>query len=743
MSTCPTCGTQYARNVRLCPRDGTVLAAEPAQDTRVGQVLDAKYRLDSRLSSGGMGTVYKATHLMLGKTVAVKLINPELVTSPEIVRRFQREARAAGNLNHPNIAAAYDLGQTQDGTLYIAMEFVNGPSLKDVIRRTGPIEQQRIVAILGQVASALSLAHRHNIIHRDLKPHNIMLATDEAGREVAKLLDFGIAKTFDEAATQQLTTTGFAIGTPQYMAPEQAAGKPVDARSDLYSLGVVLYEMLVGEVPFNDPSTPAVLVKHMTEVPAQPSRRRPDLHIAPAVEAVALKCLEKDPAARIQTADEFARALTQAASADSTPSAAATTVLVPPGATSAPTVPASPSAATLILPDAKTPAAAANAASHTATTQLDEAGQQTTKADLRPVTPPTPVRPASIDPPAASVSRGSDLPTSDLPIMRRTDPVQPAAAASSPSSPAPLPQAAAPLAATPAAPPVPGTIAASPASSNVPLAARAATGTLATESARSSRGSLAAGLVLLLLLVGGVGFAAYRMGYWSGPRQAAPAAEQHPIEAPVSSPSQPPPIQPLDAVANSSKSDKAAPASVSGGAGKRAATDLAVGRPTPSAGSAPDRTSARSTAAGPPTPSAYGAPTAAPQATLPDNPPIFFRCSGPAEVCTAIRAAVSEALDQASLPAVRDPQRAEIMVEATVTPVDERESQQYGTAFIVRTYSIELSGEALRSGQSVPMPAPVTLSYDARVGQERVNERARLTADAVVERVKAYWKKRQ
>jgi len=133
----------------------------------------------------------------------------------------------------------------------------------------------------------------------------------------------------------------------------------------------------------------------------------------------------------------------------------------------------------------------------------------------------------------------------------------------------------------------------------------------------------------------------------------------------------------------------------------------------------------------------------APQAALPENPPIFFRCAGPAEVCTAIRAAVSEALDQASLPAVRDPQRAEIMVEATVTPIDERESQQYGTAFIVRTYSIELSGEALRSGQSVPMPAPVTLSYDARVGQERVNERARLTADAVVERVKAYWKKRQ
>src|SRR5690606_24452042 len=136
------------------------------------------------------------------------------------------------NLNHPNIAAAYDLGQTQDGTLYIAMELINGPSLKDVIRSTGPLADDRIVRIMRQVASALALAHRHNIIHRDMKPHNIMLATD-GGHEVAKLLDFGIAKTFDDASTQ-LTATGFVLGTPQYMSPEQAAGRPIDGRSDLY-----------------------------------------------------------------------------------------------------------------------------------------------------------------------------------------------------------------------------------------------------------------------------------------------------------------------------------------------------------------------------------------------------------------------------------------------------------------------------------------------------------------------------
>ena len=312
-----------------------------------------------------------------------------------------------------------------------------------------------------------------------------------------------------------------------------------------------------------------------------------------------------------------------------------------------------------------------------------------------------------------------------------------AAAASSPSSPRRRQQAAAPVAATPAAPrprqfPRARRVAST---EQRALAARAATGR-GTESARSSRGLQADSLLLRrgrarrgTAWVIGAGRASRTSGGTAPDRGARP------------SPSQPPPIQPLDAAA-SSKSGSAPPPSVSGGAGKRAATDLAVGRPTPAAGSAPNRSSARSTAAEPPTPSAYGAPAAAPQAALPENPPIFFRCSGPAEVCTAIRAAVSEALDQASLPAVRDPQRAEIMVEATVTPIDERESQQYGTAFIVRTYSIELSGEALRSGQSVPMPAPVTLSYDARVGRERVNERARLTADAVVERVKAYWKKR-
>ena len=266
-------------------------ADAPAESNQIGKVLAGKYRLDAYLSRGGMGSVYRATHLMLEKPVALKVIKPELVGSSEFARRFQREARAATSLNHPNIVAVYDLGQAEDGTLYIAMELVDGPSLKDAIQKGGPMDPIRIVRLVRQVLGALALAHRHHIVHRDLKPQNIMLASDRDGNEIAKLVDFGIAKTFDDRT--QLTSTGFAIGTPQYMAPEQASGSDVDGRSDLYSLGIILYEMLVAEVPFNDPSTPAILVKHLTEAPVRPSLRRTDIQVHRGLEDIAVRCLEE------------------------------------------------------------------------------------------------------------------------------------------------------------------------------------------------------------------------------------------------------------------------------------------------------------------------------------------------------------------------------------------------------------------------------------------------------------------
>ena len=309
MSTCPQCGTTYPPQMSICPVDGTVLSSHGrASDPIVGTVIAGKYRIDAVLGRGGMGAVYRATHVMLNKTVAVKTINRDLIESAEMVQRFQREARAATSLEHPNIVAVYDLGQADDGGLYIAMEFVKGVDLKDVIRASGPMPAARIVPLLAQVASALARAHRNHIVHRDLKPQNLVIATDANGQERVKLLDFGIAKTLEEGATQ-LTADGYSLGTPQYMAPEQAMGEQVDGRADIYALGVILYEMLVGDVPFNAASAPAVLVKHLNEAPEPPSHRRPDLRIPPALEAVALRCLEKDPANRFQTAEEFGAAL--------------------------------------------------------------------------------------------------------------------------------------------------------------------------------------------------------------------------------------------------------------------------------------------------------------------------------------------------------------------------------------------------------------------------------------------------
>ena len=331
MSTCSKCGTKYPENVRFCLQDGTVLDEDaPSESNQIGKVLAGKYRLDAYLSRGGMGSVYRATHLMLEKPVALKVIKPELVGSSEFARRFQREARAATSLSHPNIVAVYDLGQAEDGTLYIAMELVDGPSLKDAIQKGGPMDPIRIVRLVRQVLSALALAHRSHIIHRDLKPQNIMLATDRDGNEIAKLVDFGIAKTFDDRT--QLTSTGFAIGTPQYMAPEQASGSDVDGRSDLYSLGIILYEMLIAEVPFNDPSTPAILVKHLTEAPVRPSLRRKDIQVHRGLEDIAVRCLEKDPAKRYQSAEEMAQALAAAVSLDGSAASVSEAATLPMGA---------------------------------------------------------------------------------------------------------------------------------------------------------------------------------------------------------------------------------------------------------------------------------------------------------------------------------------------------------------------------------------------------------------------------
>ena len=292
---------------RLCPHDGSVLEDKlPPEERLCGQTLAGKYRIEGFLGQGGMGAVYRATHVMLGKPVALKLIRPEIVTSPEVVRRFQREARAASLLSHPNIVTIYDLGQAEDGTLYLAMELCAGMSLKDLIVAEGPLDPHRAARLCRAIAGALALAHKHRIVHRDLKPQNVMVARTAEGHETPKLLDFGIAKAVEtDGAT--LTSTGMVLGTPRYLSPEQAKSLSVDGRSDLYSLGIIFYEMLVGHVPFDDPSVPSLLVKHMAEPPRPPSELRPE--VPAAIESIVLRLLEKDPARRFQSAEDLSAAL--------------------------------------------------------------------------------------------------------------------------------------------------------------------------------------------------------------------------------------------------------------------------------------------------------------------------------------------------------------------------------------------------------------------------------------------------
>ena len=226
MRQCSKCERRFAAGERVCPHDGTLLSDTVSfEEQAVGKTLDGKYRIDGFLQRGGMGAVYRGTHLMLNKPVAIKLIKPELVSSTDVVQRFLREARAAAHLSHPNIVTVHDLGQTTDGTLYIVMELVDGSSLKETIVSEGAWEPKRTVRLLRGIGSAL--AHRKSIVHRDLKPQNIMVSCDSDGNEIPKLLDFGIAKTF-EPTSPALTSTGMVLGTPHYMSTEQAKGQPAD-----------------------------------------------------------------------------------------------------------------------------------------------------------------------------------------------------------------------------------------------------------------------------------------------------------------------------------------------------------------------------------------------------------------------------------------------------------------------------------------------------------------------------------
>ncbi len=311
---CDICHSAYPDDFTSCPRDQGPLRF--ASDLTPGMVLRGKYEVLEKIGAGGMGTVYRARHRAFGETVALKVLGARLAEDEQFRRRFHTEAVVARRLAHPSAVRVEDLDTTDDGRPFIVMEYVHGRSLRETIRTEGALPPARAVGIARQVASALAAAHTLGIVHRDIKPDNIVLARDPDGTERAKVLDFGISKVKEGVLADELghdpTRTGLVVGTPQYLSPEQAMGKrgdELDGRADLYSLGVVLYEMVTGRIPFESDTALGVILHHLQTPPPPPHLVRPDLNIPAPLSDLLLRALEKDRDRRFPSAPDMLAAL--------------------------------------------------------------------------------------------------------------------------------------------------------------------------------------------------------------------------------------------------------------------------------------------------------------------------------------------------------------------------------------------------------------------------------------------------
>ncbi len=305
MRFCTTCGARFGAEIAFCTDCGVptqeLPTAAPAGDPYVGRTVDGRYRIDRAIGEGGMGVVYQATHAVLGKKIALKVLRQEMARDEDVVQRFIQEAQAASTIGHPNIIEISDFGRLQEGAVYFVMEYLEGEALTDLIARGGSLPMTDAIAIIQQIASALGAAHQRGIVHSDLKPDNVFLVKRGESSTYVKVLDFGIAKV--GGAASKLTRTGVVFGTPHYMSPEQAAGQSVDQRTDIYALGVIMYEVFTGKVPFDADTFMGILTKHMFESPIPPSATAGKQ--LGAVEDVILKALSKKPEARYQTMDEL------------------------------------------------------------------------------------------------------------------------------------------------------------------------------------------------------------------------------------------------------------------------------------------------------------------------------------------------------------------------------------------------------------------------------------------------------
>ena len=308
-TVCPLCGQHISADGRFCPFDGEPLRPapdwDPKSDPLLGTVVDGRYEISTVIGEGGMGVVYAARHRTLGKRFALKALRPDLATDREIAARFMQEARTAASVSHPGLVEIIDFGKLPSGQPFFVMELLEGQSLAQLIRRGGPLPAARAIEFVRQIADALGTAHDRSIVHRDLKPDNIHISRGIAGKDHVTIVDFGLAKVI---GSSRLTRAGMVFGTPHYMSPEQAQGDPTDHRADIYALGVVMYEMFTGRVPFEADSYMGVLTKHMYMAPTPPSQL-PGTEDLGVLEAMMLRCLQKKPEHRYQVMSELCQEL--------------------------------------------------------------------------------------------------------------------------------------------------------------------------------------------------------------------------------------------------------------------------------------------------------------------------------------------------------------------------------------------------------------------------------------------------
>lgn len=304
---CVECNRQFTGLYTACPHDGALLRPI-IQDPLIGTVLAGNYEILEVLGQGGMGVVYRGKHSLMERVVAIKMLLSQLISDTNSVKRFQQESKAAARLKHPHIIDVYDFGISPAGQPYIVMEFLEGTPLSDLIKKEGQIGVERSIKIICQACDALDHAHKQGVVHRDLKPSNIVLTQYDEEKDYVKVVDFGVAKLIEvgnNGEGQRLTQAGEVCGSPVYMSPEQCMGQDLDARSDIYSMGIVLYETLTGKLPILGKTMVDTMSKHISEPPVPFNEARPDLYIPERLEWVMLKAMAKDPAQRHQTMEEF------------------------------------------------------------------------------------------------------------------------------------------------------------------------------------------------------------------------------------------------------------------------------------------------------------------------------------------------------------------------------------------------------------------------------------------------------